>query len=93
MRVSLVYQDLSSESQINIQPNLVYNPASVIKLPIMAAVFRSIHHGYIDWDESITLRSDHKMKGSGNIRYAKTGTRFRVKDLVERMITKSDIIE
>jgi beta-lactamase class A len=64
--------------------------ASLIKLPIMAAVFKAIQQNKISLDSRIMLRRRHLRDGSGYMKWAQVGQRFRVSDILYQMITRSD---
>lgn len=64
--------------------------ASLIKIPIMAAAFRNIKDGKLSLDSRIMLRKRHIRYGSGKMKWARVGQRFRVADIIYQMMTHSD---
>ena len=64
--------------------------ASLVKLPVMICCFEQASRRKISLDDSIVLRADHKVGGSGKIQYAPNGTKFTIRKLIELMVAKSD---
>jgi len=75
---------------ININEKVKIPAASLVKVPIMAIYFRDAKKGKIDLDEELVLKSSDKVGGSGKLRYMRSGSKFTIRDLIERMVTKSD---
>lgn len=74
----------------------VYNPdkdfpsASLVKVPIMAAVFEKIRTGSISLDTQIKLTRSNRVGGSGSLKWVRNGTSLSVMELIYKMITESD---
>ncbi len=64
--------------------------ASTIKLPIMAAVFSAVAQGKAQWDETLVLREQDKVSGTGILREMSDGVKLPLRDLVNLMIVVSD---
>ena len=64
--------------------------ARTIKLPIMAAAFSAVAKGKLSWDDTVDLQEDDKISGSGVLTEFSTGTRLKLRDLVNLMIVVSD---
>jgi beta-lactamase class A len=64
--------------------------ASLIKMPIMAATFQAIKDGRLSLESEIILRRRHIRDGSGHMKWARVGQRFRVSDILYQMISHSD---
>jgi beta-lactamase class A len=64
--------------------------ASLIKMPIMAATFQAIKEDRLSLDSQIVLRKRHIRYGSGHMKWARVGQRFRVADILYQMISHSD---
>ena len=56
----------------------------------MAAVFRAVAEGRASWDETITLREEDKVTGSGVLREFSNGLKLPLRDVVRMMIVVSD---
>lgn len=64
--------------------------ASVIKVPIMAAVYREAAAGRVRLGERLRLEPEDQVLGSGVLKDLAPGLRLRLADLVTLMITVSD---
>lgn len=64
--------------------------ASTIKLPIMVTVFRAVAEGRANWAETITLREEDRVSGSGVLREFSNGLKLPLRDVVRMMIVVSD---
>lgn len=64
--------------------------ASTIKLPIMTAVFRAVAEGRARWDETLTLREEDIVSGSGVLQEFTPGLKLPLRDVVRLMIVVSD---
>lgn len=64
--------------------------ASVIKLPIMGAVFEAAQEGRIQLDQLVETRAEEMMPGCGVLTRLHPGLRLTVRDLVVLMIIVSD---
>jgi len=88
--VRLYARNLDTGEQYGIGENEKVRTASTIKLPIMAAVFRAVAAGRANWDETITLREEDKVSGSGVLREFSNGLKLPLRDVVRMMIVVSD---
>lgn len=88
---SVLVQDYNSPFRMSINESLIYNAASVNKVPILAAIYDRAKRGEIDFDKVVTLQQDDIQDyGTGKIRYDAPGTTYTVKTLIQLMIQKSD---
>lgn len=67
-----------------------FRSASLVKLPIMAAVFEKIESGALSLDTQIKLSRRDRVGGSGSLKWVPTGTSLSVMEIVYKMITESD---
>jgi len=88
--VRLYARNLDTGETYGIGENEKVRAASTIKLPIMAAVFRAVAAGSTNWDETITLREEDKVTGSGVLREFSNGLKLPLRDVVHMMIVVSD---
>jgi len=70
--------------------NEKFPAASLIKVPVMAAVFNKISKGKLNLDSEFVLGKKDITPGSGVLRYHKTPFKITLGELIEFMITKSD---
>lgn len=88
--VSVYAKNLDTGETFGIRPDDRVRTASTIKLAILAAVFSAVAQGKASWDETVTMRAEDKVPGSGVIRELADGTKLTLRDLVHMMIVVSD---
>ncbi|MEK7298918.1 MAG: serine hydrolase [Candidatus Margulisiibacteriota bacterium] len=89
-KLSVCYIDLASGDYFGFHDGLKLNPASVIKVPVMAAAYYYVDRGQLSLDDRITLGAKDKLWGSGVLVYQKPGQSYTLRALIELMITQSD---
>lgn len=89
-RLWLYAKNLDTGLDIGRNPDERVRTASTIKLPIMAAVFHLVQEGKARWDETLPLREEDKVSGSGVLREFSTGLQLPMRDVVRMMIVVSD---
>jgi len=88
--ISLYIKDLSTEYEIKINSDKEIPSASLVKIPIMAAVYELAEKGDLSLNEKLTYKKKYHCGGSGIIKRSRYGTKFTIRELVELMITLSD---
>jgi beta-lactamase class A len=88
--IRLYAKNLDTGETYGIGENDKVRTASTIKLPIMVAIFRAVAAGRANWDETITLREEDKVTGSGVLREFSNGLKLPLRDVVRMMIVVSD---
>lgn len=86
----VVVKDLTTGWEFSHNKNKLFPSASLVKIPIMLAVFNSAQEGRIDLKTTLTLRRSDKVSGSGVLKDMPEGSAFNIEQLVEYMICKSD---
>ena len=98
--VGLYYRSLARADSILIDANLRFHAASTMKLPVMIQIFRDADAGLLNLDDSLTVHTAFpslvegafvvgKEDDSDSTLYALVGRNRSVRDLLERMITRS----
>ncbi|HEU4964629.1 MAG TPA: serine hydrolase [Bacilli bacterium] len=64
--------------------------ASIIKLPIMSAVFEQAHLGHLRLTDKIAMHDEDKVTGSGLLQHLSHGLELTIHDLLTLMIIDSD---
>jgi len=82
--------DYETQNYVDINANKVFPVASIIKIPILIDLFKSIENGEVALDDTITLTEYYRAEGSGNLQYMAENTPFTIDKLAEVMITESD---
>ena len=76
------YVDINAEEQ--------FSAASIIKLPVLVRMFKSIEANQMTIYDEMTLTDYYKAPGSGNLQYMRTGSRYSLDALAKTMIQDSD---
>ena len=88
--VGLFAKNLTTGETYSIAADERVRTASTIKLPVMVEVFTQVAAGKARWDETIELKQDDEVSGSGVLTEFSPGMRFAIRDLVHLMIVVSD---
>lgn len=88
--IGVTYIDIATGEYLSMNGDTPFNPASVIKLPVMVEAFRQRELGLINFSDTLVLKGSDKMWGSGKLYYARIGKRYAIRELIEVMITDSD---
>jgi beta-lactamase class A len=88
--VGIFIKDLRTGRTFEHNSNRRFLSASLIKVPIMAALFADVEDGRIRLDGSLKYKRRYRRDGAGVLRWARDGSRFTVSALVHTMISKSD---
>lgn len=81
---------LQTNEEVNIQGDVLFQTASVIKLPILAALYEQVEAGELDLSERVTLELADVVPGSGVFQEMMLGLNPTIKDLAMLMIIVSD---
>lgn len=76
--------------KVDIGSDTPFRSASVIKVPLLAALYELNERGKLDWQERLTLRDEDRTPGSGILRELHSGLKLTVYDLAVLMIALSD---
>jgi len=68
----------------------VFQAASLIKLPVMAAMYQEAEFGNLDLDEKYTLKNSDKVSGAGSLYGKPAGYQITYRNLVGLMGKQSD---
>lgn len=67
-----------------------FRSASLIKVPIAAAIMEQLEEGSISLDSSLKVSRKNRIGGSGTLKWASNGTRIPLDEVLFKMITESD---
>ncbi len=82
--------DLETRAYLDLNSDSTFASASTIKLPILIALFQDVEAGKVRLDESLTLKSEMRVGGSGDLQYKKPGTQYILLEVAKKMIAISD---
>ena len=99
--VAVYYRDLAGPDSLTLQPDVSFHAASTMKVPVMIELFRRVDANALTLDQTLTLTntfasivdsstysltrtddSDHQL-------YTRVGTQVPLRELNDRMITRS----
>jgi beta-lactamase class A len=84
--------DLASGEHIGLNEDTVMPTASLIKVPILVALYQFVHEGAADLQDRIQYREDQYCLGSGVLVHMTPGAEMTVRDAAALMIVISDNI-
>lgn len=88
--VGLVAVDFRTGRRLALREDELFPTASVIKVPILVALYDAARAGRVDLRERITLHADDRVAGSGVLQDLDPGLAPTLRDLALLMITVSD---
>lgn len=89
-RNGLYYHDLVTGEEFGVRQDEAFLAASVIKLPVFAAVALLAERGEARWDERIKARREERVPPCGALWFFRDEPEVRLDTLCELMITLSD---
>jgi len=89
-RWGIVIINQSNGDKLEINPDMVFPSASMIKVPIMYEVMTQVAAGIIDLNASYVVRSDVCVGGAGILQELRPDITMTVRELVTLMIVLSD---
>ena len=82
--------DLETGYSYGIRQNEVFQAASLIKLPVMAAMYEKFESGEYSKDKVYSLKNEDKIAGTGSLYSKPVGTEISYQNLVKLMGKQSD---
>jgi beta-lactamase class A len=86
----IIIKDLDTGWVFAYRSDRLFPSASLVKIPIMAAVFQAEKDGKLTLDQLVTMKGSDQVTGSGVIKAMPAGSQFAVEKLLELMVTRSD---
>jgi beta-lactamase class A len=99
--VAVYYRDLGSPDSLTLQPDISFHAASTMKVPVMIELFRRVDAKTLKLDQTLMLTNTFasivdsstytltRTDDSDNQLYTKVGTPVPLRELNDRMITRS----
>lgn len=84
------FVDLDTGAYLDLNGELTFAAASMIKFPILVAFLQDVDAGKIHLDEPLTLKKELIGGGAGDMQYKPVGTKFTALSTATKMITISD---
>jgi beta-lactamase class A len=86
-KVGFYYKNLITKEEISFNENETFMAASVIKLPILAAVFSEVAKGHANLSDLITVKNNDKVPGCGALYSFTDEPTVDIQTLCKLMIT------
>ncbi|MDQ4127994.1 MAG: serine hydrolase [Actinomycetota bacterium] len=83
-------RDLDGDYGYGVRPDEQFFSASIIKVPVMVAVYRKVEKGELGFSEQVEIKEEDWAAGAGWLQWEEAGTRQTVGDLLILMMTQSD---
>ena len=83
-------KDYNRNWHIAIDSDVKVPAASIVKIPIMAAVFEAQEKGRLSLSDKIKLQQKDKTGGSGSLKNERAGKEFSIQELIMLMMSISD---
>ncbi|MDP9410421.1 MAG: serine hydrolase [Actinomycetota bacterium] len=83
-------RDLKGDYGYGIRPDEQFFSASIIKIPVMVAVYRKVEQGELGFSQQVEIKEEDWAAGAGWLQWEEAGTRQTVGDLLILMMTQSD---
>ena len=87
---SIYVWDYSDGNYVNIGADEVFSAASIIKLPVLVALFKNIENGQTSIYDEMVLTDVFRAEGSGGLQYKAENSKYSIDTLARVMITNSD---
>lgn len=82
--------DYETGKYVSYNSEETFPAASIIKLPVLLQLFRSMEFGQRTIDEKMTLTDYYRAEGSGDLQFQREGNRYSLDTLARKMIEISD---
>lgn len=89
-KYGVYFEDLENKESFEINGKEVFTAASLIKLPVILALYRENEAGRINLDEVYRLQEKDKRSGAGSLQYKPAGFEISYRRLAELMGKQSD---
>jgi beta-lactamase class A len=83
-------RDLEGDWGYGVRPDEQFFAASIIKVPVMVAVYRKVDEGELSFSQMVEIKEEDWAAGAGWLQWEKAGTKQAVGDLLLLMMTQSD---
>lgn len=82
--------DYETQNYVDINASKIYSTASIIKIPVLIDLFKSIELNQLTLDETMPLTEYYRTEGSGSLQFKAANSLWTIDKLAEKMITESD---
>lgn len=90
VKPSVFVWDYDTGKFVDIKADIPYSAASIIKIPVLIQLFKSIESNQMTIYDEMTMTPYYKSEGSGDLQYKGVNATYTIDQLARVMITKSD---
>ena len=90
IKPSIYVWEYENGKYVDINADKLYPAGSIIKIPVLIRLFKSIEAKQMTIYDDMTLTSYYQSPGSGSLQYAQTGRKYSLDQLAKTMIQDSD---
>lgn len=90
VKPSVYVWQYDTEKFADINASEIYSAASIIKLPVLIELFRSIEKNQLSLNDKMILTDYYRAEGSGSLQFKAENSEWTIDDLARIMITESD---
>lgn len=87
---SVYVWDYQTGNYVDINADEIFATASIIKVPVLVQLFRSIEKGQIELFDEMPLTEYYRTEGSGSLQFKAQNSKYSIDTLARMMITESD---
>lgn len=87
---SVYVWDYETGDYVDINANEIFPTASIIKLPVLVQLFRSIEKNQLTIYDEMPLTEYYRTEGSGSLQFKAANSKYSIDTLARMMITESD---
>ena len=87
---SIYVWDYETGNYANINADEIFPTASIIKLPVLVQLFRSIEKNQLTIYDEMPLTEYYRTEGSGSLQFKAANSKYSIDTLARMMITESD---
>ena len=87
---AIYFWDFDTHNYVDINASKVYATASIIKIPVLIDLFKSVENNSISLDDEMKLTEYYRTEGSGSLQFKAKNSVWNTDKLAEIMITESD---
>lgn len=90
VKPSVYVWQYETEKFADINASEIYSAASIIKIPVLIELFRSIEKKQLSLEDKMTLTDYYRAEGSGSLQFKAENSDWSIDNLARVMITESD---
>lgn len=87
---SVYVWDYQNGNYVDINADEIFPTASIIKLPVLAELFRAIERKDLVLEDIMNLTEYYRTEGSGSLQFKAQNSKYSIDTLARMMITESD---